>query len=454
MQKANAGEAPAQHELGLRFLLGKGFPADTTKAAFWIQKAADQHLPLAQFNLGILFMNGRGVDWNPFEAFTCFRAAANVDIPEALYVMGLMYTENFVVPRQWGRAYQYFKKASGLGSSAATEAMKEMVRRGLDTLFTTESVTSEKERPRSTPTRKNPRDTSYNLLFIDFHTDTASTIEDTTLIREAYQGIDVLSQKSKSDTPKSKIDSVTQSLLFRSANSGNPEALCLLGRCYEHGLNVRKDLILAGVYYLRALHLESYRAPALLWKMMTTTEFARELEIQTSRNNPDALYVWSGLTSIGYSKLLNEQQAFEVLQRAVSAGHVPSIVEEGSCYFTGRWIQQDRVRAVELWNRAARLGSLEAEIRLAAATAIGQIDAVDINTALSVLNKTAQEGSLFSAVALGYCYEKGVGVPRNRGEAYRIFHQAMLRGSETAYHALRSMHDKLRPSDAEFAMPE
>ena len=60
MQKANAGESPAQHELGLRYLFGKGFPTDTAKAFYWIKKAADQHLPLAQYNLGILLMNGHG----------------------------------------------------------------------------------------------------------------------------------------------------------------------------------------------------------------------------------------------------------------------------------------------------------------------------------------------------------------------------------------------------------
>jgi TPR repeat protein len=454
MQKANAGESPAQHELGLRFLLGKGFPADTVKAAFWIQKAANQHLPLAQFNLGILLMNGRGVEWNPFEAFKCFRAAADAEIPEALYVMGLMYTENFIVLRQWGQAYQYFKKAASLGSAGAKITMKEMERRGLDTSSTTDIVASGKERPKNTAARTIPRDTSYNLLFIDFRTDTTSTIEDTTLIREAYQGITALPQTSNDGTPVRGIDSAAQSFLFTAANFGNPEALCLLGRCYERGLNVRKDLILAGVYYLRALHLESYRAPALLWKMIMTEEFPLALEAQSPKNNPDALYVWSGLTSIGFNKLLNEQQAFELLQRAVSTGHVPSIVETGTCYFTGRWIQQDRARAVELWTRAARLGSLEAEIRLAAATVMGQIYGEEISAALTVLNKTAKEGSLFSDVALGYCYEKGVGVQQNKGEAYRIFHQAMLRGSETAFHALRSMHDQLRPSDAEFILRE
>ena len=87
MQKANAGESPAQHELGLRYLLGRGFPADTIKATFWIQKAADQHLPLAEFNLGILLMNGMGTEWNPFKAFNHFRAAAEQENPEALYVM-------------------------------------------------------------------------------------------------------------------------------------------------------------------------------------------------------------------------------------------------------------------------------------------------------------------------------------------------------------------------------
>jgi TPR repeat protein len=124
MQKANAGESPAQHELGLRYLFGKGFPADTAKAAFWIKKAANQHLPLAQFNLGILLMNGQGVEWNPFEAFCSFREAAEQDLPEALYATGIMYGENFVVPRNWRKAYQYFSRAANFGFEAAKLTIK------------------------------------------------------------------------------------------------------------------------------------------------------------------------------------------------------------------------------------------------------------------------------------------------------------------------------------------
>lgn len=453
VQKANAGESPAQHELGLRYLFGKGFQADTPKAAYWIQKAADQHLPLAEYNLGILLINGRGVEWNPFEAFRQFRSAADQDVPEAVYVLGLMYTEELVVPRSWSKAYAYFTRAANLGLDAAKLTKKEMERRGLDKTDSTDGAASRKDRPKKNSTPSAPSDTALTFLFIDFHTDTTSTIADTTLIREAYQGIDTLARTAVPEKPvTANLDTAVQSLVSEMSKSGNPEALCLLGRCYEHGLNVRKDNLLAAVYYLRAFIQNSNRAPALLWKLMQKEEFARELELRSSRNDPDALYVWSGLTSIGFSKMLNEKQAFDLLQRAASAGHVPAMVELGSCYFSGRWTNQNRTLAIEWWNKASALGSLEADIRLATANLLDQIHTEDISTALAVLRTTAKAGSLLSDLALAHCYEKGIGLPRDKGEAYRLFHKSMMRGSETAFRALQSMHDEIRPPDQEFQM--
>jgi TPR repeat protein len=187
---------------------------------------------------------------------------------------------------------------------------------------------------------------------------------------------------------------------------------------------------------------------------MNTEEFVHQLELRSSKNDPDALYVWSGLTSIGFSKLLNEKQAFDLLQRAAIAGHVPAMVELGSCYLTGRWVQQDTNKTIELWNRASRLGSVEADIRLAGANVLGQIHTEELDLALSVLRVTSEEGSLLSDLTLAHCYEKGIGLAQNKGEAYRIFHKAMLRGSETAFRALRSMCDEFRPSSQEFQMPD
>ena len=64
VRNANAGDPLAQHELGLRYLTRNGFPADTPKAAYWIQKAAAQKLTTARYNYGLLLNNGWGVAWN------------------------------------------------------------------------------------------------------------------------------------------------------------------------------------------------------------------------------------------------------------------------------------------------------------------------------------------------------------------------------------------------------
>jgi uncharacterized protein len=455
MQKANAGESPAQHELGLRYLLGKGFQVDTEKAAIWIKKAADQQLPLAQYNMGILLTNGYGVDWNPFEAFNYFMASAEQDLPEALYVIGLQYTEKFVVPRNYPKAYRYFNRSAELGFEAANIAKKEMVRRGLNKYDTTDVLSTGKERGNKNHSSSTKKDTSYNLLFIDFQTDTVSAIADTTLIHEAYQAVENYSNDSFSENSQNgRIDTTNYSALLQLAEAGCPEALCFLGRCHERGLKVKKDVILAGVYYLRALHLDAYRAPALLWKLTASQNFENELIQQTSKNNPDALYVWSGLTSIGFSRMLDDKKAFDLLEHAAVIEHVPSMVEIGLCYFTGRWIQQDREKAVEWWSRASKLGSIDAEIRIAIANVLGQIHTEGLDISITRLRTMAKKGSLLSSLTLAYCYEKGVGMQQNKGEAYRLYHKALMRGSEAAFRSLQNMHDQLRPADSKFQLSD
>ncbi len=453
LQKANAGEPLAQHELGLRYLFGKGFQPDTPKAARWIQKAANQHLPIANYNLGILYMQGCGVPWNPFEAFKHFQEAARDEMPEAQYVVGLTYSENLVVSRNWPEVYHYIKESADQGLDAAKVVLDELKRRGFDTTAADRKVPADSDHPNERKTSKKP-DAGFNFVYIDFHADTSTTVEDTTLIREAFRDVRGSNSEESNNVPADKIDTTLKSQLSAAAKAGSPEALCVIGRCYEKGIGVPRDLVLAAVYYLQALRLDSYRAPALLWKMMNTEEFSRLLGARSAIGDPAALYVWSGLTAVGFSKLLNEKQAFDLIQRAAGAGNPPALVELGSCYFTGRWVQQDMAKAVEWWSRASRQGSLEAEIRLAAANVLGQVHTESPDTALSLLRTTAKEGSLLSDLALAYCYEKGIVVSQNKAEAYSIYHKSMMRGSESAYRALRRMCDELRPNEKEFQMTD
>jgi len=49
------GDVLAQHELGIRYLIGRGAAPDTAKAAYWIKKAADQNYGPALFDMGIIY---------------------------------------------------------------------------------------------------------------------------------------------------------------------------------------------------------------------------------------------------------------------------------------------------------------------------------------------------------------------------------------------------------------
>ena len=58
-EKAAAGDAEAQLQLGLKYANGEGIPE--AEAAKWFQKAAKQGNAKAQLNLGMRYTNGQGV---------------------------------------------------------------------------------------------------------------------------------------------------------------------------------------------------------------------------------------------------------------------------------------------------------------------------------------------------------------------------------------------------------
>ena len=452
MRDANAGKAVAQHELAVRYLFGRGLPPDTPKAVYWMMKAAQQDLPLAHYNIGIMHIQGIGVPWNPFEAFQHFQSAADEEIPEALFMMGVMYSEDFVVPRSWPKSFSYIKRSAELGMSDAIDALKELRHRGVDSVEAEVKTASSKKKQLNNGTAQAARsDTTTQLVFIDFHTDTTSVTDDTTLVREAYQQLNVAQKENPAEErEKVEIDSAKRSILLTAADIGNPEALCVLGRCYEKGWSVKKDQIIAAEYYFRAIRAESFRAPALLWRLMNTEHFSHELESRTTKKDPDALFVWAGLTAIDFAKLLNGEQALKILKHNAEEGHVLSMVELGLCYFNGRWVPQDKIEASRWWMRASKEGSTDAKFRLAMLNVAGEIHSDPPDSTFAFLQALTRQGSLVANAGVGLCYEVGYCVPQNKGEAYRIYHGALHRGSETSYRSLQRMHDEIRPGDPEF----
>lgn len=442
MRKANEGDPVAEHELGLRYFLGEGFPADTTRAASWISKAADQNLMTARFNYGILLNNGWGVPWNPFAAYLNFLFAARQGMADAEFAVGTFLTDNLVVPRDDAEACCWVEAAADSGYKPAIQMLPELQKRGCG---------SGEAPADSVPGGPGG---ALGLVFLDFSSDTVAQPNDTSLIRDLFErGSDRMKKLGQlSATPDSLTsrDSSLVEAVRDAAEWGSPEALTLLGRWYAEGKSGRPDLLRAAVEYLRAVRWGSPAAAQLLWKLTHRSGFLETLKSAIDGGDPDARFIWAALVAYSFDHQLTEPQALAMLQRAASAGNVQAMIELGLCHASGRWVKRDSREAMALWRDAAARGSHEAELRLVVAGIMQQSHAAIPRDRIAYLQRASEDGSVLAETALGYCYETGSGLPRDLAEAVRLYRDSARRGNQTAYDQLRRMYDRLRPSAAEF----
>ena len=458
VREANSGDPVAEHELGLCYLTGDGFAADTQKAAYWIKKAADQDLPFARYNYGILLFNGLGMQWNPFEAYHHFQAAAKKEVPQAYYMLGILLSDNLAVPRNLDQAYRYFKTAADSGFAPAKEVLAEFDKHGW--LGNIDSVTTElPDTFRSNTYTFVPADNSFGIsdsATSDKGPDTSSSKILGTLSKEAIEyGMGSSSDSGRearrivmSDTPSVS----TTNSIRRAADLGSPEALTLMGRYYEKGIGVHHDIVGAAAHYLRAIRLGSPRAPVLLWVLIHDKKFFDELKARVNSDDPDAEFVWAGLVAIGFDNQLTEQQALKLLEQSAGHNNLEALVELGMCTLKGIWVKKDRQEALSFFEHAAELGNTEAKLRLMMLKSFTDHGVADSSNMVSFLVDASTNGSLLAEEMLGYCYERGFLVSSNVSTAVKFYRSAAQRGSTNGYNSLRRMYDEIRPSDKEFIM--
>ncbi len=451
-RRANAGDPLAQHELGLRYLLGIGVERDTVKAALWIQKAAEQNLTPARFNFAILKYQGWGTPWDPFEAYRNFLYCAQRDVPEAEFAVGLAHVENLVMPEDWKAGQGWVKKAADAGFEPAKKALPLFDQR----------LASEGKHHRSDSLISPAAIIPFQ---VDAQRDSVTTVEEKALLRDAIVRADPELRKSlglaKMIDSTSTVDSVSLKSIRRSADAGSPEALALLGKLHEQGVLVRKDPLAAASFYLRGFRMESQRAGKLLWDLARSSEFIALMKSRADAGDSVGQYVWAGLFTLGAEPFqpggkafITKEQGLQLLRKSADKRYLPAMIECALWYYAGRWVPSDEQRALAYLRQAAAGGSMEAEIRLAVLEVRAGPDEERMKQLIGLLQRGREEGSLLAEVALGYAHEVGIGVPKSFAEAAEHYRSAWRRGSQDAYRALRRMHDDLRPPEKEFAMQD
>ncbi len=450
-EKAKEGDPFAQHELGIRYILGIGVPIDSVKAAEWIGLAASKNLPAANFNYGIMLSNGIGVEWNPFKAFKNFKISAESGMEQGQYILGLMYTDNLIVNKNLEEAYKWLKKSADRGFKEAKLVLAELKKNGID--FGDDSLKNEIQDDQLMQNSNSLPLSEYNLDFLDFKSDTLSEAEERKYLNKIltsknYEIKKMLNINSEKVLGEIK-DTTALGLINFAAMSGSPEALMINAKLYQQGIGIKQNKILAAANYLKAYRLGSYKAAEALLKISRGKDFYSKLHSEVKANNPNAMYVWAGLIALGMDYSLTEKEAFDLLKKAYQQNHINSTIELGLAYYSGSLVKKDSLKAIEYFHKAVELGSSEAAVRLAYIKVNSKEDNQN-SKYLKTLRDYSNKGSVLAEAALANCYENGISVKANKAKAAKLYRQAASRGNEAAFNSLRKMYDAIRPKDKEF----
>ena len=460
MDEAKKGNPLAEHALGLEYLLGQGFPADTAKAVYWINKAASTKLPPACFNMGLLYNYGIGVEWNPFNAYDFFKCAAKLGMPEAEYVFGVLHSSSLIVNRNLTETYKWVKLAAEQNYKPAIKTLKELRKMNIDfdKNASEDKIDTTKKSSKSeyVLADENLVQSEYKLETFDFKEDStfkSNSVENfKTYIKNDSTELKVklgLILSDAKDSLKSEIDTLRGiKLIKQAALSGSPEAMMLLGKAYELGAFFPKDTVKAYSEYLHAYKLGALRAGGLLYSKANSQKFFDKLKNEIDKKNPEAMYVWAGMAALGFNFQITKEQAFKILEKAAKLNHIPSMVELGNAYFAGSQVSKDTAKAYQYWRKAAELGSAEAEIKINFSRLTNPaISQKEKHKSVKRLKTFANKGSVMAQALLGLCYEQGIGGKMGKAKAAEFYRMAAQRGNQSAYFSLKSMYDKIRPKD-------
>ncbi|MDC8756061.1 tetratricopeptide repeat protein [Janthinobacterium fluminis] len=127
---AQAGNADAEHLLGLMYYMGRGVPQDYKLALGWHRKAAQRGKADAQYVVGAMYYTGNAVIQDYKQAVVWFRKAAEQGHAEAQQVLGLMYRYHIGgMPQDVVIAYMLWNLAAANGSANAAEQRAAVVRK-------------------------------------------------------------------------------------------------------------------------------------------------------------------------------------------------------------------------------------------------------------------------------------------------------------------------------------
>lgn len=130
---ALGGDVGAAYEVAMRFVEGRGVPANLEEGARWFERAASKGLTPAQFRYASMLEKGQGVKKDLAAAQKLYIAAASKGHAKAMHNLAVLYAEGAEGKPDYASAAQWFRKAAEHGVADSQYNFGVLAARGLGT---------------------------------------------------------------------------------------------------------------------------------------------------------------------------------------------------------------------------------------------------------------------------------------------------------------------------------
>ena len=157
----------------------------------------------------------------------------------------------------------------------------------------------------------------------------------------------------------------------------------------------------------------------------------------------EAVDFWIDLVKkdLGYEALFSQDHSLEEKINEMTNSNskepkvfnnVAAILHKANCYYNGEGIKEDRKEALKWYEKAAKMGSIEAMTYVGNIYYMGEGVKKDCQLALSWYEKAAKLGSGIAMNYIGNMYYEGRGVTKNIEEARTWYNLAVAKGNYRA----------------------
>lgn len=256
---AEGGEPEAQFALANRliqkFASKGGSLSDAACAAQWYRKAATQGHAKAQYRLGLACDKGEGTKQDPTEAFSWYLQAADQGNAWAQFRVGLCFRSGQGVPQNRFAAEWWLQKSGEQGlpdARAALSAVRSEIPAVLAE-FPVQPVPKKAELVAPIFVEYSPMDTDGGVPGPEIELESGE-----------MSPIAITNGQKVPEKEVNNWRSKPQAKLKADADNGNATAQYQLGKCYDNGEGVNRDVVQAVIWYRLAAEQGNAKAQANL----------------------------------------------------------------------------------------------------------------------------------------------------------------------------------------------